>query len=208
MDIWAETEVMERSQTYGHLGGLRWWKGARHTDIWEEVVSGRDNSRCKVLDSWVRLACFRNQKKATASDLRQGKWMSQEMSGKAGRLAKLCRLQSGDFVLSEIGSSRRMWAREWHDSNYFFKKIIYFWLCWVFCIVWAFSSCGKQGLLIAGASLVAGQRVLGVRASVVVAHGPTCCEACGILLDQGSNSFISRQIPIHCATREIPPITF
>ena len=126
MDIWAETEVMERSQTYGHLGGLRWWKGARHTDIWEEVVSGRDNSRCKVLDSWVRLACFRNPKKATTSDLQQGKWMSQEMSGKAGRLAKLCRLQSGDFVLSEIGSSRRMWAGEWHDSNYFFKKLFIF----------------------------------------------------------------------------------
>ena len=133
---------------------LRWWKGAGHTDIWEKVVSERDNSRCKVPDSWVRLACFRNQKKATVSDLRRGKWMSQEVSGEAGRLAKLWRLQPGDFVLSEIGSSRRMWAGEWHDSITF-KKVIYFWLCWVFCFVWAFSSCGDWGLLIAVASLVA-----------------------------------------------------
>ena len=58
----------------------------------------------------------------------------------------------------------------------------------------AFSSCGKRGpLFIAvggpltiAASLVGstGSRRAG---SVVVAHGPSCSAACGILPDQGSN---------------------
>ena len=75
------------------------------------------------------------------------------------------------------------------------------------CCVQAFSSCGKRGLLFAEvrgllitvASLVAGARALGERASVVVArglqsagsvivvHGLSCSAARGIFPDQGSN---------------------
>ena len=60
---------------------------------------------------------------------------------------------------------------------------------------WAFSSCGERGLrlvavhglLIAVASLAA-EHGLYSTGSVVVAHGLSCCEACGIFPDQGSNS--------------------
>ena len=31
--------------------------------------------------------------------------------------------------------------------SFFVRVYIYFWLCWVFVAVWAFSSCGEQGLL-------------------------------------------------------------
>ena len=58
----------------------------------------------------------------------------------------------------------------------------------------AFSSCGKRGpLFIAvrgpltiAASLVAEHRPRRA-GSVIVAHGPSCSAACGILPDQGSN---------------------
>ena len=78
----------------------------------------------------------------------------------------------------------------------------------------AFSSCGKEGhssSRCAGLSLSrplllqsTGSRRAG---SVVVAHGPSCSAACGILPDQGSNPrvpCIGRQILNHCATREAP----
>ena len=62
-----------------------------------------------------------------------------------------------------------------------------------FC-AWAFSSCGERGPLfiaVRGLSLL---RPLLLRStssgrtgSVVVAHGPSCSEACGIFPDQGSN---------------------
>ena len=63
------------------------------------------------------------------------------------------------------------------------------------CRAQAFSSCSEQGLLfvavcwllIAVASLVAEHGFLGMRASVVVAHGLSCSAACGIFPDQGSN---------------------
>ena len=76
------------------------------------------------------------------------------------------------------------------------------------CCTWAFSSCGKQGLLssCAGASLreaqglgrwasvVAARKLrscgswaLGSADSVVVTHGLSCSAACGIFSDQGSN---------------------
>ena len=106
-----------------------------------------------------------------------------------------------------------------HNSQHsiIFNKffiIIYFWLCWVCCCMWAFCSCDKlgllfvvvRGLLIAVASLVVehgllvcGQQQLwhagsGVVAcglqstgSVVVAHGLSCSAACGIFPDQGWN---------------------
>ena len=58
----------------------------------------------------------------------------------------------------------------------------------------AFSSCGERGpLFIAvrgpltvAASLVAEHR-LQMRRLRIVAHGPSCSAACGILPDQGSN---------------------
>ena len=78
----------------------------------------------------------------------------------------------------------------------FILLIIYLFLAVLglhFCVR-AFSSCGKRGplfIVVHGpltivASLVVstGSRRTG---SVVVAHGPSCSAACGILPDQGSN---------------------
>ena len=78
----------------------------------------------------------------------------------------------------------------------FFKKLIYdLWLCWVFVSVRGLSlvaaSGGHSSLRCVGLSLSrplllrsTGSRRAG---SVVVAHGPSCSAACGILPDQGSN---------------------
>ena len=81
----------------------------------------------------------------------------------------------------------------------FFKKIIYLfiysWPCWVFVSVRGLSlvaaSGGHSSSRCAGLSL---SRPLLLRStgsshtgSVVVAHGPSCSAACGILPDQGSN---------------------
>ena len=82
---------------------------------------------------------------------------------------------------------------------FFFKLInwfIYFWLCWVFVSVWGLSlvaaSGGHSSSRCAGLSLSwplplrsTGSRRTG---SVVVAQGPSCSAARGILPDQGSNS--------------------
>ena len=46
-----------------------------------------------------------------------------------------------------------------------------------------------HGLLIAVASLVVEHRFPGHVGSVVVAHGLSCPEVCGIFLDQGSNPY-------------------
>ena len=78
---------------------------------------------------------------------------------------------------------------------YFFKLFIYLWLCWVFVSVQGLSpvaaSGGHSSSRCAGLSLSqplllqsTGSRRSG---SVVVAHGPSCSAACGILPDQGSN---------------------
>ena len=55
-----------------------------------------------------------------------------------------------------------------------------------------FSSCGSWALERMG--------------SVVVAHELSCSAACGMFPDQGSNlcALLGRQIPNHCATREVP----
>lgn len=68
------------------------WEGARCVEIWVEVVPGRGNSKCQVPDTWVSLARFRNQKKATVSDLQWGKGTCQGVSGEVGSFAKLCGL--------------------------------------------------------------------------------------------------------------------
>ena len=83
---------------------------------------------------------------------------------------------------------------------FFFKILfiylfIYLWLCWVFVSVQGLSlvvaSGGHSSLQCAGLSLSrplllqsTGSRRAG---SVVVAHGPSCSAAHGILPDQGSN---------------------
>ena len=77
----------------------------------------------------------------------------------------------------------------------FLKKFIYFWLCWVFASVWGLSlvaaSGGHSSSQCAVLSL---SRPLLLRStssrhagSVVVAHGPSCSAARGILPDKGPN---------------------
>ena len=87
------------------------------------------------------------------------------------------------------------------NRTFFFKFFILFlfylflWLCWVFASVRGLSlvvaSGGRSSLRCAGLSLSrplllrsTGSRRAG---SVVVAHGPSCSAACGILPDQGTN---------------------
>ena len=76
-----------------------------------------------------------------------------------------------------------------------FYLFIYLWLCWVFVSVRGLSlaaaSGGRSSLRCAGLSLSrplllqsTGFRRAG---SVIVAHGPSCSAACGILPDQGPN---------------------
>ena len=80
---------------------------------------------------------------------------------------------------------------------FFFKfyLFIYFWLCWVFVSVRGLSlvvaSGSHSSSRCAGLSL---SRPLllqstgsGRAGAVIVAHGPSCSAACGILPDQGSN---------------------
>ena len=77
----------------------------------------------------------------------------------------------------------------------FIYLFIYFWLCWVFVSVRGLSlvaaSGGHSSSRCAGLSL---SQLLLLRStssrragSVIVAHGPSCSAACGILPDQGSN---------------------
>ena len=79
--------------------------------------------------------------------------------------------------------------------TFFFLIYFYFWLCWVFVSVRGLSlvaaSGGHSSSRCTGLSLSrplllrsTGSRRAG---SVVVAHGPSCSAACGILPDQGSN---------------------
>ena len=86
---------------------------------------------------------------------------------------------------------------KFYNLIYIFKinLFIYFWLCWVFVSVRGLSlvavSGGHSSSRCVGLSLwrplllrSTGSRCAG---SVVVAHGPSCSAACGILQDQGSN---------------------
>ena len=84
------------------------------------------------------------------------------------------------------------------DTNFFLIFIYlftYLWLCWVFVSVRGLSlvaaSGGHSSSRCMGLSLSrpllfrsTGSRRAG---SVIVAHGPSCSTACGILPDQGSN---------------------
>ena len=80
-------------------------------------------------------------------------------------------------------------------NNIFGTFFFFFWLCWVFVSVRGLSlvaaSGGHSSSRCAGLSLLqplllrsTGSRRTG---SAVVAHGPSCSAACGILPDQGSN---------------------
>ena len=105
--------------------------------------------------------------------------------------------------------------------THFLKNIylfIYFWLCWVFVSVRGLSlvvasgdhsSSQYTGLSLSRPLLLwsTGSRRAG---SAIVAHGPSCSAACGILPDQGSNPCpcIGRQTLNHCATREAPTFFF
>ena len=56
------------------------------------------------------------------------------------------------------------------------------------CCAWAFSRCGGLGLLSgAQTSPCCTAQALECSGSVVVTHGLSCPEACGIFLDQGLN---------------------
>ena len=79
--------------------------------------------------------------------------------------------------------------------NKFIYLFIYVWLCWVFVSVRGLSpvaaSGGHSSLRCAGFSLSRPLLLLSTSSrragSVVVAHGPSCSAACGVLPDQGSN---------------------
>ena len=79
--------------------------------------------------------------------------------------------------------------------KFYFYLLIYFWLCWVFVPVREPSpvaaSGGHSSSRCAGLSLLRPLllRSMGSRraGSAIVAHGPSCSAACGILPDQGSN---------------------
>ena len=93
-----------------------------------------------------------------------------------------------DHIFPRLGSFQLLFI--------FYKiYLFYFWLLSLYFCAWAFSSCGKWGLLSscdAWASHCDGPScceawALGVRASVVVAHGLSCSMVCGIFPDQGLN---------------------
>ena len=78
---------------------------------------------------------------------------------------------------------------------FFLNLFIYFWLCWVFVSVRGLSLVGasgghsssrRVGLSLSRPLLLrsTGSRRAG---SVIVAHGPRCSAACGIIPDQGLN---------------------
>ena len=72
----------------------------------------------------------------------------------------------------------------------FIYLFIYFWLCWVFVSARGLSpaaaSGGHSSSRCAGLS-PSWPLLLRSMGSAVVAHGPSCSMACGILPDQGSN---------------------
>ena len=106
------------------------------------------------------------------------------------------------WVPAVDGETGNVWSRWWKalkgikSAFYLFIYLfIYLWLCWVFVSVRGLSlvvaSEGHSSSRCAGLSLSwplllrsTGSRRAG---SVIVAHGPSCSAACGILPDQGLN---------------------
>ena len=113
-----------------------------------------------------------------------------------------CVLQSHSSVM-KIGSGLiwRFPEQYYKEKTSFFKKNFYlfiFWLFWVFVSVQGLplvaasggrSSSRCAGLLLSRPLLLrsTGSRRAG---SVIVAHGPSCSAACGILPDQVSNLYL------------------
>ena len=133
------------------------------------------------------------------------------------------------FTLSPnlIQLSRRPSVPENHLSTQqplFLKRYFGFWLHWVsVAFERVFSSCGEWGLFCCGAQAPRGggpsygrARALGAQASPVAAHGLSSCGVWVYSLCVGSSrirdqtcvSCIGRQIPIHCTTREVHPLSF
>ena len=117
-----------------------------------------------------------------------------------GVLIAICSWQVALWVASQYSSSKFPFL--------FFIKFIFFWVCWVFVSVRGLSlvvaSGGHSSSRCAGLSLSrplllgsTGSRCTG---SVIVAHGPSCSTACGILPDQGSNP-----CPLHWQADSQPP---
>ena len=117
------------------------------------------------------------------------------------QVAKL-RSEISSFILAWEQCAKN-WALQLYGPSFFcffffnllIYLFIYFWLCWVFVSVRGLSpvaaSGGRSSSRCAGLSLSwplllwsTGSRRAG---SAVVAHGPSCSAACGILPDQGSN---------------------
>ena len=76
--------------------------------------------------------------------------------------------------------------------GYIYFNIYFFWLPWVFAAAPGLSLIAESELPVKVASLVAEHGLQGVWASVVVAFGLSCPEACGIFLNWGSNLY-----PLH-----------
>ena len=100
-----------------------------------------------------------------------------------------------------------LFSNTWPFFLIFNFIFIYLWLCWVFVSVRGLSlvaaSGGHSSSRCADLSLSrplllwsTGSRRAG---SAIVAHGPSCSAACGILPDQGSNP-----CPLHCQADSQP----
>ena len=81
------------------------------------------------------------------------------------------------------------------------------------CCTWVFSSCSEWRLLSGcneWASNCGASLVLGPWASVVVVHGLSCPQTCGIFLDQGWSlcPLLDRRILNHWTTREFLKVCF
>ena len=101
-------------------------------------------------------------------------------------------------ISSKVAPPLPVLGIRWHFFFFNFEFVylfIYLWLCWVFVSVRGLSpvaaSGGHSSARCAGLSVSrplllrsTGSRRAG---SVVIAHGPSCSAACGILPDQGSN---------------------
>ena len=113
--------------------------------------------------------------------------------------------------------------QKWSLGILLINLFINFWLCWVFISVRGLSLVAASGVhsssRCVGLSLSrplllrsTGSRCAG---SVVVAHGPSCSAACGILPEPGLEPrtrartlvpCIGGQVLNHCATREAPGV--
>ena len=122
----------------------------------------------------------------------------------------------GRLVLQSTGPQRggHDWATErcWSYADPF-VLISFVAVLGLSCCQRAFSSCGEQGLLSGcgeqashcGGVSCCRARTLGTQASVVVAHELSALQHVGSsqTKDRTSAPALTRQIPIHCATREV-----